>query len=195
MPLGVDIIRGTKGESITIDEDGISNVDYAFSFNKSMGQDNYYEFFIVKQSWHKRDSTYWVSFFADEVIIDPLILSSNSNEFNFCTYLFNDFAIDRGLYTVNMKMNKFLVYSGEYKFPLLRNAPEKCEAIVLRTVSRAYYKYRNSWVRHVYFQNNDEKVEDIIYLPLAGEPQEMYSNVKNGYGVFVAYNQDYIVVN
>lgn len=195
MPLGVGIIEGAKEESITIGEDGFSNVDYAFSFYKNMGQDNYYEFFIVEQSWRKRDSTYWLSFFANDVIIDPLILSSNSNGFNFCTYLFNDFAIDKGLYTVNMKMNNSLGNSGKYKFPLLRDTPERCEAIVLRTVSQAYYKYRNSWVKHVYFQNNHEKVEDVIYLPLVGEPQEMYSNVKNGYGVFVAYNQDYVVVN
>jgi hypothetical protein len=194
MPHSIKILDASLQESLTIDEFGDYHDDYTLTFEKESGMLNYYEFFMVFHSWDAEDSVCSISFPVDAVTVDPLISSSNSNEFNFCTYLFNDAALSEGRYTLRMKMNKGRRGSGEYNFPLLRNCPKKCRAVVLRRVSRAYYDYQNAWGKHIHHQNNDEKIDDIIFLPLIGETSEMYSNVENGFGVFVTYNQDYFIV-
>lgn len=194
MPHSVKILDASLTESVTIDEFGERHDDYTLTFEKEAGELNYYEFFMAFHSWNADDSVCRVSFARDAVTVDPLISSSNSNEFNFCTYLFNDSDWTGGRYTLHMKMNKGQWGSGEYKLPLLHDCPKTCRAVVLRTVSRAYYDYQNAWGKHNRHKNDDKKIDDIIYLPILGEPTEMFSNVENGFGVFVTYNQEYFIV-
>ncbi|MEO6903263.1 MAG: DUF4249 domain-containing protein [Bacteroidia bacterium] len=58
----------------------------------------------------------------------------------------------------------------------------------LRYVSQSYYKYKKYLLRHQYNQNTSSTLDDPLQLLFSGEPSNMYSNVKNGYGVFVGYN-------
>ncbi len=59
--------------------------------------------------------------------------------------------------------------------------------VILRSTSRSYYLYRKYWTRHSY---NQTLSEDIIGTLFNGEPIEAYSNIENGLGIFVGYNQD-----
>lgn len=56
-------------------------------------------------------------------------------------------------------------------------------SVQLRNVSADYYKYRSTWLYSVYSKNGD-----ILYG--TGEPLNVYSNVKNGYGIFASFNTD-----
>ena len=62
---------------------------------------------------------------------------------------------------------------------------------ILRTTSRAYYKYRKSWIRHSNNQQIGNQIEELLFMTLIGDPVPMYTNVEGGYGIFAAYNQTY----
>ena len=59
--------------------------------------------------------------------------------------------------------------------------------LVLHSVSPAYYRYRKSWVRHIYNQGvKDEGYGyDLRQLLFLGDPTALYTNVTGGYGVAV----------
>lgn len=59
--------------------------------------------------------------------------------------------------------------------------------IHLRSVTEEYYKYRTTLLQHVYNQKDD------IIFGMA-EPLNAYSNIENGYGVFVGYNEDVVEI-
>jgi hypothetical protein len=188
MPEKVPINYASRHESTTVDDWGNPHNDYTVSFSKQKGKINYYELFFINQ-W-KQDSIFWIFFESTTVIVDPIILASGKNDFNYTTFLFSDATIPEGDYTIAMKMVSGETPGGSFEKPII-TIRDKASAVVLRTVSKSYYDYRSSWEKHQYFKNDSTKVEDFIFIPLVGEPQEMYSNIENGLGIFAAYNQDY----
>ena len=144
-------------------------------------------------SQNKSDSLFAIYYVFNAVSIDPLILSSGTNDYNHKTFLFNDVDLPHGEYTIKMKMNCWLTPGGNFPEPVI-TLKDNASAVVLRTVSRAYYDYRNSWETHKHFKNDSTKIEDFIYVPLIGEPQEMYTNIENGLGVFVSFSEDYFLL-
>jgi hypothetical protein len=175
-------------ESITVDEYGDPHTDYSVAFSKQPGKPNFYELFFVDQ-W-KYDSIYVINYESIAASIDPLILSYGTTDFNFYTFLFNDASLTTNEYTLTMKMIRGVTAGGNFKNPVV-TIRDKSHAVVLRTVSMAYYEYRNSWEKHQHFKNDSIGTGDFIFVPLMGEPQDMYSNIENGLGIFVASSQDY----
>lgn len=189
VPILVPIHNASKEQSLTVDQYGDPHADFTVSFSKKSGICNYYELFFVKQFRNHIDSLFSIYYWSDAVNIDPLVLESGITDFKSATFLFSDATIADGEYSISMKMIDGLYNGGIFKDPVV---PEKdnVDAIVLRTVSKAYYNYRCSWEKHRYFKNDIAKVENWTQIIMAGEPQEMFTNIENGLGIFVAYNQD-----
>jgi hypothetical protein len=193
VPMGTSIKYALERESSTVDEDGMPHCDIWVTFAPNKGQINYYELFFIDQ-FATSSGEYNTHLLSLDVSVDPLISASGTSDFNHYTYLFNDAMIEESEYAIFMKMQRAYSGGGIYPQPVIHDR-ERAYAAVLRTVSKAYYDYRGSWEKHQYFKNDSRKVEDIIYVPLIGEPQEMYSNIENGLGIFVAYSQSYYVLN
>jgi hypothetical protein len=189
VPLLVPINKATQQQSLTVDEDGNPHDDFTLSFSKQPGKTNYYELFFVDQSKSYLDSVYSIYFQSDAVNIDPIILASGITDFNSATFLFSDATIADGEYTISMKMIDAFSDGGTFEDPIITTR-DNARAAVLRTVSGAYYNYRCSWEKHKYFKNDITKVASWTQIVMPGEPQEMVSNIENGLGIFVAYNQD-----
>jgi len=192
VPYKTMIKRATMKESMTVDEDGRPHIDYTISFEKQTSSTNFYELFFVNQ-W-KHDSIYQIYFESTAASVDPIILASGTTDYNFTTYLFNDASLTTNEYTLAMKMVNAISPGGEFKNPIV-TIRDKAHAAVLRTGSRAYYEYRNSWEKHQHFKNDSIQSGDFIFVPLMGEPQDMYSNIENGLGIFVAFSQDFYLFN
>ncbi|NLU39739.1 MAG: DUF4249 domain-containing protein [Bacteroidales bacterium] len=192
VPLRVNIKYASKKESVTLDEEGSPHNDFSVTFSPIEDKINYYELFFMNQR-RNEDLNYNFDFEASAVSIDPLIQASGTADYNSITYLFSDATVSESEYTIAMKMINYITGGGEYAKPIITGTV-RVHAAVLRTVSKAYYDYRCSWEKHQCYKNDSTKIEDIIYVPLIGEPEEMYSNIENGLGVFVAYNQDYYIL-
>ncbi len=54
-----------------------------------------------------------------------------------------------------------------------------------------YYK---SWTKHRYLQQSEDDFKDWWETLFKGEPTDMYSNVENGYGVFMSSAADSVVL-
>ncbi len=111
----------------------------------------------------------------DPVILKENILSSSPDYLIFSDELFNgnthEFTIRSGIISVN---GVFTIITG----------------------SKEYYRYRKRWYRHresvgvnELNQHDDRSITSLIQKPL---PVKMYSNVKNGYGIFAGYNQTFL---
>jgi hypothetical protein len=192
VPYKTMIKRATMKESMTVDEDGRPHRDYTLSFDKKTSTTNFYELFFVNQ--RKYDSIYQIYFETNAASIDPIILASGTTDYNFTTYLFNDASLTTNEYTLAMKMVHAISPGGEFKNPII-TISDNAHAAVLRTGSRAYYEYRNAWEKHQHFKNDSIQTGDFIFVPLMGEPQDMYSNIENGLGIFVAFSQDFYLFN
>ncbi len=68
--------------------------------------------------------------------------------------------------------------------------PDMNRFVLLRTVSEEFFLARKSWTKHIYNQQNSYNAGDGYNLPFIGEPQQMYTNVQGGYGVFAGYAED-----
>jgi len=65
--------------------------------------------------------------------------------------------------------------------------------VELRSVSRAYYLFRKSWIRHTFNRGPSFTRFEIDYIydtRLIGDPVEMYSNIEGGLGIFASYVVD-----
>ncbi|MBN2777107.1 MAG: DUF4249 family protein, partial [Bacteroidales bacterium] len=51
-----------------------------------------------------------------------------------------------------------------------------------RSISKEMYDYRKSLIKHVYNQQTGD-------VQLFGDPVPMFSNIKNGLGVFAGYSE------
>lgn len=121
-------------------------------------------------------SNYYEMFYKDaqydyeNKITDPVLLNEGDISYYPETYFFSDKLFDGKNYTLQIKCNLFF------------NTPSK---VILRNISYNYYMYRKYWTRHSYNQVAiDKGIGALIYT---GEPQPMYNNIVNGYGVFAAY--------
>lgn len=193
VPFVTEITHATLEESTTIDEFGDYHNDFTVTFEKQSGKINYYELFFIEQ-FKKNDSCWNIYFEALAESIDPVVESSGTTNYNFYTYLFNDAGMSTDGYTIYMKMMNGFTGGGTFSspvVPLINNL----HGAVLRTVSKSYYEYRASWGKHQFFKNDSSKIDDWIYIPLIGEPQDMFSNIENGLGIFVAYTQDFYPLN
>lgn len=157
-----------------VDEFGTYWGEAAISFIDPKGISNYYEILVYNDN-----ESYWSDSYDYEVT-DPVVLNEGDIDYIPTSCFFSDELIDGEKYTLHLKGScgsqegdDGIVPSGNY-------------FVELRSVSKAYYHYRKYYTRHKFNQQVEGDFMDVIYK---GEPQTMYSNIDNGYGIFAAYQR------
>lgn len=152
-------IKDGSIQLISIDKYQTHTCSTAISFSDPAHVTNYYEMFFDGAQYDYENK-----------ITDPILLNEGDVSYYPETYFFSDKLFDGQNYTLQIKQNLFF------------NTPAK---VILRNISYEYYMYRKYWTRHSYNQVAvDKGIGALIYT---GEPQPMYNNIVNGYGVFASY--------
>ena len=82
----------------------------------------------------------------------------------------------------NTNIISFLLKFRRYTY-LSRNV------LILKNISRDYYLYHKSWIRQ--HANQGIHISNPIDVFLSNNPNDLYSNVKNGLGIFAGYSETY----
>lgn len=158
VPLQVKISDGSI-QLISIDKYKTHTCSTTITIPDPAHQKNYFEFFYV-----------YAQYDPETKITDPVLLNEGDESFYPETYFFSDELFDGKIYS--MYINRQLSFGTDIE-------------VILRNISYEYYMYRKYWTRHSYNQVGvDKGIGALIYT---GEPQPMYNNIVNGYGVFAAY--------
>lgn len=134
---------------------------------------NYYELLIYGATEYK---SYW-DWDGDYEIDDPVLL--NEGDFNYfpTSLFFSDALFDGEECTIKAKGHGGYYYEG-FK--------ASTTYATLRSISKNYYLYRKYYTRHAYNRQVQGDFLDLIYK---GEPQTMFTNIENGYGIFAGYQE------
>jgi hypothetical protein len=158
VPSQVNIADGSL-QLISIDKYQTSTCSTIISFSDPAHETNYYEIFFKDAQYDYENKT-----------TDLVLINEGDVSFYPETYFFSDELFNGKTYL--LQINRHLYF----------NTTEK---VILRNISYEYYMYRKYWTRHSYNQIMlDKGIGALIY---SGEPQPMYNNIVNGYGVFAAY--------
>lgn len=162
IPRKVLIHDGTIIWSIAIDKYNTHISQVSITFSDPPGERNYYELFVGNGSPYS----------SDIEITDPVLINEGDMGYFPESYFFSDELFDGQQYT--MIINRELGHGAGRQV----NA-------VLRNISYSYYLFRKYWARHRFNQIGIDR--EIGYLIYMGEPQSMYNNIQNGYGIFACY--------
>ncbi|KKK64558.1 hypothetical protein LCGC14_2982980 [marine sediment metagenome] len=144
------------------------------SFNDPGDATNYYELLIYKAT---TDTNYWL-WAGDYMIMDLVILNEGDLEYMPSSLFFSDELFNGEVCNIKVKKGGFS--RAQYSKIDFNHFVE------LRSVSQAYYKYRKYYTRHAHNQQLEPDFLGFVYM---GEPQDMYTNVSGGYGIFAGYQK------
>lgn len=158
VPNKANIVDATFIGPISIDKYGDQSAKYDFKISDPVDYKNYYEF-----DW---------GYSEYEKAIDPVFINEGDVSYHPTTHYFTDEIFNGKNYNLS-------IVSG-----LSQNVGWQ-PSIVLKSVSRNYYLYRKHLTRHLATQPTlDLEIGALIFK---SEPQQMYSNIKNGVGIFAGY--------
>jgi hypothetical protein len=158
VPAQIRISAGSK-QLISVDKYQTQTCRMNIQFPDQAYVRNYYELFFEG-----------VHYDHDHKITDPVLLNEGDVSYSPETYFFSDELFNGNGYS--MYINRESFFGTDTK-------------VILRNISYRYYMYRKYWTRHSFNQVAvDRGIGGLIYM---SEPQPMYNNIKNGYGVFAAY--------
>lgn len=167
---------------------------YRFQFEDIPNIRNYYEFVFLKIY---RSNTNFVdaNFVTFPEITDPILTNEDDNAFYPFSFFFSDELINGQRYEMNMQME----YSGwsdtiHEDIDLDFVVDNYDNYLIFRTISKQYYDFQKLWVKHRHNQNIIRRSENRPneQLFLFGEVSPLYTNIKNGYGIFAAYQEQII---
>lgn len=153
---------------------------FDLTFKDPAGEKNYYELMIYFKEFGNNKYSYltWSDIKTDDKILKDegdMDYYQNASGILISDKLFNGHNISI----------KFKILGQIFNIP---GIPTKDAFVVLRSVSESYYKYKKYLLRHLYNQNNSNSLDDPLHLLFSSEPSNMYTNVNNGYGIFVGYS-------
>ncbi len=154
-----------------VDKYGDEYAEATISFSDPPNIKNYYEVLIYKLYENKK-TDYWNSD-GDVKVIDPVLLNEGDQDYLPTTFFFSDELFDGQEYTLRVNSPGGIGNSINY-------------TVSLRSISESYYLYRKYYTRHSY---NQQFEGDFLDLVFKGEPQPMFSNIVNGYGIFAGYQE------
>jgi len=154
-----------------VNADGEGYGEAQISFTDPADEKNYYEILVFNYSQGEIDQ-YW-SNYGDSKWIDPVLQNEGDKDYLPTSFFFSDQLIDGSQYTIHLYSSGGLGTGLKY-------------GTTLRSVSESYYKYRKYYTRHAHNQQYQGDFLDIIFM---GEPQNMFSNISNGYGIFSCYQE------
>ncbi len=192
LPTPVQIINLTKQDSVMFGEDGKYLHQLDITIDDPAEINNYYEFTII--AYYKLDySEVWWLDSTELAEVDTSyrtrtrvpqsqdIVLKNEGLLDYYprTFPFSDELFNGQTYTLNI--NYLLPSSSAGWDDTEINLITDYQLIVaVRSVSEDYYKYKKKLIIHQENQNSD------IWNGI-GEPVQMFSNIKNGYGIFAGY--------
>lgn len=165
-----------------IDSYGDSHDKLFVEFKDGKGA-NFYELFFIRA--YVTDTMVSISFNFSENYMDPVIKSEGSNEIYEPSVIFNDKLFEDSTYILSIASEMGI---GTYN--QFFNDLKTGNYIILRNVSNTYYQFRRSLATHLYNQQQKIDFEDYSSFLFDSNPEPLYSNVKNGYGIFAFYTQD-----
>ncbi len=172
IPQLVAIDSATVRANAGVDAYGTQYVEASITFTDPPNQKNYYELVIYDLDVYY----YYYWFGSNELpVTDPVLLNEGDIDYNPTSYFFSDELFDGKQYTMKIKQQG-TIQSGK---------PTNTFAI-LRSVSKSYYLYRKYYTRFVHNQQVDGNFINLVFM---GEPQPMYTNIINGYGIFAGYTE------
>jgi hypothetical protein len=154
-----------------VDAFGVYIAEACISFTDPPNETNYYELLISSKPG---GINLWQS---DYETNDRVLLNEGDQNYRPTTFFFSDELFNGKSYTMRIKGG--IGYSQKDK--ILKAFPVYA---TLRSVSRTYYNYRKYYTRHA---RNQQFQDEFLDLILKGEPQNMYTNIENGYGIFAGY--------
>lgn len=162
LPEAVPILLTSWTRDVYVDEEGYHMNRIAITFQDPAEVDNYYELII-----HNIGTG---SFLSGSISNDTLITREDDEDFYSSTTLFRDEGIEGELYELEV----FCGYSSSNSLAYL---------IEFRTISKPFYDYKKSLMRHLFNQYMDFWDQGI--------PVDLKTNIENGYGVFAGFSSVY----
>jgi hypothetical protein len=177
-------------------------VDYIAFFTPLHTQGNYYELMFFTQSRQEiqgsSNSHYYISFFSRSVIeSDPCIANEKYLNSYFSTFVFPDESFEREKNTIHVKIMQEYRSSTFYVSALgnpLDNTGVEIDYTALRAISKSYYLFRKSYYLYISNQELFQKWDpsDPFSVLINTNPSDVFTNVKNGYGIVAAYQHSYV---
>ncbi len=179
-PLPIVLASSFK-DSVYLDDDNEYLSQLTITLQDPPNINNFYELILgFKYKGSPESGTIYSDVVFYDYINNDLVLQNEGqlDLNNFVHPVFSDALFDGTTYTlhINYEPDYYIYIDGE-------DVDTNYDLIVtLRSTSETYYEYRKSLIMHL-----DNQLGGI--WEGVGQPTEMYSNIKNGYGVFVAYSQ------
>ncbi len=177
IPNEVAINEATYKFPAGTDEYGDYYAEAMIHFTDPADEQNYYELLIY--SFNGLEENYWNGS-GDYVVTDPVLLNEGDVDYKPSSLFFSDELFNGEEYIIKCKGD--IAYSSNST----GIHPIGQLFVILRSVSKSYYLYRKYYTRHAH---NQQFQGDFLDLVFQGEPQSMYTNIDNGFGVFVAYQE------
>lgn len=177
IPELVNMEKATIRYPAGVDEYGDKYAEASITFSDPPKTKNYYEV-LIYGLYENQITNYWNSN-GDVKVIDPVLLNEGDKDYLPTTFFFSDELFDGQEYTLRINSPGGIGNSTNY-------------TVSMRSISENYYLYRKYYTRHSY---NQQFEGDFLDLVFKGEPQPMYSNIVNGYGIFAGYQETSRVLN
>jgi len=198
-PLPVSITDAYYYFYFSQDINNSSNADMVVEFNDPAGEANYYELiFYVKGTYYDywdgyNDTVTRITYYNDFLIYDPVLIAEGDIDYKPTSAYFSDKLFDGKEVIISMNID---TYGGGWLNGVCDfNGGDKIAE--LRAISYSYYQCRKKWTRHLYNQGIDLNIQDsdeFRAFLFTGEPVNMYSNVENGYGIFIGYAKSSVIM-
>jgi len=174
-------------------------LEFVINFDDNGRINNYYEavFYAKTNSlvnFFTHDSITYINKFTNFLSNDAVLIDEGDIDYHPVTIFFSDRMFNGKNVTIRAKAFNF---GYGYNFGQI-GSPGKYKIVEFRSISYAYYQYRKFWTRHLFNQGisldvrDSEELRDFLFT---GEPVNMYTNVKNGYGIFAGYSKSSFVMN
>ncbi len=159
------------------DDYGTPFYEATIKFDDIENASNYYEIIIF--SGNEENPENYITEFQTT---STTIINEGNQDYLPTSLFFSDILFNGEEFEIKVKFSSGYQMSAPGIY-----VPDMEYYVMLRSISHSYYLYRKFWNRHSY---NQTVADDLLGMLFKGEPIEAYSNIDNGYGIFVGYNQD-----
>lgn len=170
IPEQVKLIATNFTQNAGIDEEGYEFSTVSIQFRDQESTQDFYEIQFYEEHLGYKDEKFVYGFGGFSY--DPIIKAEGDQEYYPDYLLLSDELINGE--TVNLDINFFDRSSSDRTLKIY---------LEFRAVSRDYYLYKKSLIRHLANQFPD-------IWDGTGEPAQLFTNIENGYGIFAGYTVD-----
>lgn len=170
IPEQVKLIATNFTQNAGVDEEGDNFSTVSIQFHDQESTQDFYEIQFYEEHLGYEDEKFVYGFGGFSY--DPIIKAEGDQEYYPDYLLLSDELINGE--SVNLDINFFDRSSSDRTLKIY---------LEFRAVSRDYYLYKKSLMRHLANQFPD-------IWDGTGEPAQLFTNIKNGYGIFAGYTVD-----